>query len=118
LFKRLINALFGNSRAESLAVCPACGGHFVYPVRWQPEDDEHWWMLLRCGACGECRQVTLPDIEAHRFDRELVEAERQIAREADRLSRERFETDVQTFSSALELDLIDADDFARQPNLP
>jgi hypothetical protein len=75
---------------------------------------EHWWMLL----CGESRQVTLPDIEAHRFDRELVEAERQIAREADRLSRERFETDVQTFSSALELDLIDADDFARQPNLP
>jgi hypothetical protein len=52
---------------------------------------EHWWMLL----CGESRQVTLPDIEAHRFDRDLAEAERQIAQEADRL-----------------------DDFARQPNRP
>lgn len=45
--------------------------------------------------CGESRQVTLPDIEAHRFDRDLAEAERQIAQEADRL-----------------------DDFARQPNPP
>jgi hypothetical protein len=68
--------------------------------------------------CGESRQVTLPDIEAHRFDRDLAEAERQIAQEADRLSRARFETDVQTFASALELELINVDDFARQPNPP
>jgi hypothetical protein len=116
LFKRIIDALCRKSAADSHTVCSACGDAFVYPVRWQPADDEHWWMLLRCGACGECRQVTLPDSEAHRFDRELVLAELQMEREADRLSQERLETEVQTFASALELDLIDADDFARQPD--
>jgi hypothetical protein len=73
-------------------------------------------MLLRCGGCGERREVTLPDIEANRFDRELDEAERQIELAADRLSHERFEAEVQAFTSALEHDLIDAADFARHPD--
>jgi hypothetical protein len=118
LFKRLFIRLFANARADSPAVCSACGDDFVYPVHWHPEDDEHWWMLLRCGGCGERRQVTLPDIEAHRFDRELDEAERQITLAADRLSHERFEAEVPAFAAALEHDLIDAADFARQPDGP
>jgi hypothetical protein len=116
LFKRILTRLFRNARVDSLAVCSACGDDFVYPVCWHPEDDEHWSMLLRCGGCGERREVTLPDIEAHRFDRELDEAERQIELAADRLSYERFEVEVQAFTSALEHDLIDAADFARQPD--
>ena len=96
-------------------MCSACGRDFVYPVRWSPHDDRHWWMLLRCGACGECREVTLPDAEANSFDRELIEAEHKIRRAADRLSRERFAGEVHAFAEALQLDLINADDFAREP---
>jgi hypothetical protein len=116
LFKRILTRLYRNARIDSLAVCSACGDDFVHPVCWHPDDDEHWSMLLRCGGCGERREVTLPDIEANRFDRELDEAERQIELAADRLSHERFEAEVQAFTSALEHDLIDAADFARHPD--
>jgi hypothetical protein len=116
LFKRFLTRLLRNALVDSLAVCSACGDDFVYPVCWHPADDRHWSMLLRCGGCGERREVTLPDVEAQRFDRELGEVERQIELAADRLSHERFEAEAQTFASALEHDLIDAADFARQPD--
>jgi len=100
-------------RRETLADCGACGADFVHPVEWSPEGEEHWWMLLRCGACGSSREATVPDSEAALYDLELDRAEHGIERAADRLSRERLAEQTEAFATALELDLIGAEDFAR-----
>jgi hypothetical protein len=100
-------------RRATLADCTACGADFVHPVEWRPHDDRHWWMLLRCGACGATREETVPDPVAEIYDRELDRAERGIRRAADRLSNERLADQAEAFATALKLDLIGAEDFER-----
>jgi rRNA maturation protein Nop10 len=110
LFKRILNR-----RRATLAHCNACGADFVHPVEWSPQDGERWWMLLRCGACGESREETVPDAEAERYDRELEWAEYRMRRAAERLSQEQLADQADSFATALRLDLIGAEDFARRP---
>jgi hypothetical protein len=109
VFKRIFNR-----RPASLADCTECGTDFVHPVEWSPHGDEHWWMLLRCGSCGTTREETVPDADAEQYDRELDLAEHRMKRAADRLSRERLAVEADAFATALELDLIGAEDFARR----
>jgi hypothetical protein len=106
---------FLNRRRATLADCTACGADFVHPVEWSPNDAHTWWMLLRCGACGATREETVPDAEAERYDRELDRAEHRMRCAAERLSRERLAVQADSFATALELDLIGAEDFARPP---
>jgi hypothetical protein len=108
MFKRI----FSRNRA-TLADCTACGADFVHPVEWSPHDEKHWWMLLRCGACGRHHEETVPDAVAELYDRELDQAQFRIRRAADRLSSERLAEQAETFVTALKLDLIGVDDFAR-----
>jgi hypothetical protein len=110
LFKRIFNR-----RRATLSDCSDCGADFVHPVEWSPNDGGTWWMLLRCGACGATREETVPDAEAERYARELDLAEHRMRRAADRLSTELLEHQADAFATALELDLIGAEDFARPP---
>ena len=100
--------------AGGLHVCGDCQADYVHPVEWCEEDAKHWWMRLRCGSCFREREVTVPDAVAERFGRDLDAAEADIGRAADELDHERMEREVEAFAAALERDLIDADDFARQ----
>jgi hypothetical protein len=111
LFKRIFNR-----RRATLSDCSDCGADFVHPVEWSPNNGGTWWMLLRCGACGATREETVPDAEAERYDRELDMAEHRMKRAADRLSAELLEHQADAFATALELDLIGAEDFARPPD--
>ena len=108
MFKRFLRR-----RPRSLADCPACGAHFVHPVEWSPKDDDHWWMLLRCGACHVCREAIVSNLDAAEFDRDLDLAQARILREAERLGRELLAEEAERFATALELDLIGAEDFGR-----
>jgi hypothetical protein len=110
LFKRIFNR-----RRATLSDCSDCGADFVHPVEWSPNDGGTWWMLLRCGACGATREETVLDADAERYDRELDLAEHRMQRAADRLSTELLEHQADAFATALELDLIGAEDFARPP---
>jgi hypothetical protein len=107
MFKRIFRR-----RPASLADCPACGADFVHPVEWSPEDAHKWWMLLRCGACDVRREAIVSNLDAARFDRDLDIAEARMRREADLLSREQLAEEVDRFATALQLDLIDAENFA------
>jgi hypothetical protein len=107
MFKRILRR-----RPASLADCPACGADFVHPVEWRPEDADRWWMLLRCGACNARREAMVGNLDAARFDRDLDIAEARMRRKADLLSREQLAEEIDRFATALELDLIDAEDFA------
>jgi hypothetical protein len=108
LFKRIFNR-----RRATLSECTECGAGFVHPVEWSPNDGGTWWMLLRCGSCGASREAIVPDEEAERYDRELDLAEHRMRSAADRLSRELLEAEADSLATALELDLIGVEDFAR-----
>ena len=42
---------------SALIVCATCGSDFVSPIEWADHDETNWWMRLRCGQCGEFREV-------------------------------------------------------------
>jgi hypothetical protein len=109
MFKRIFNR-----HRRTLSDCTVCGSDHVHPVEWSPNDRESWWMLLRCGSCGTSREETVSDSDAELYDRELDRAEHRMRRAAERLSQERLAAQAESFATALELDLIGAEDFARR----
>jgi hypothetical protein len=100
-------------RPVGLETCPLCERDFVNPVAWEPADERHWWMLLRCGECDAWREVTVSDAEAQRFDVELDRRADMLARAAARLDSQRMAADVEAMIAALRHGLVDAADFAR-----
>lgn len=96
-----------------LVHCPECGSDLVNPVEWHESDDTHWWIRLRCGDCGDKREVIVSDDEAERLDRDLQPGITKIAATAIRLERQRMRADLATLTTALERDLIAPDDFVR-----
>ena len=103
-----------SSRPEAdLTICQSCGSGYVVPTDWAERDEATWWIRLRCGECGSGREVVVPDAAAQRYDRRLREGMDEIARRLHRQEREQMARDAETFATALELDLLDAGDFAR-----
>ena len=78
-------------------------------------DEEHWWIALRCGACGARAEQLVTNAVALRFDRDLDRAHDEIVDEADRMGLEILSTQADALAVALEHDLIGVDDFAPGP---
>jgi hypothetical protein len=100
-------------RDADLQHCRECEADSVHPVEWEPFGDTHWWILLRCGACGARGEGLVANAVAQRFDRELDQAQDEMVRAADRLGHEILSAQADNLGVALERDLIGADDFAR-----
>jgi len=90
-----------------LTSCTSCASAHVIAGTWTKQD-ESWWIQVRCGECGASRDVVVSDAAAQRYDRGM----HAIARALDRLEREAMAKDAEAFATALDLDLVDADDFA------
>jgi hypothetical protein len=95
-----------------LETCALCRADFVNPVDWEPDGDTHWWMLLRCGACGTWREATVTNEVAARYEIELNRRLDVVARALERLDSRRMAAEVETMIQALRRGLIDAADFA------
>jgi ribosomal protein S27AE len=104
--------------ANGLIVCVTCGSDFVSPMEWAEHDETNWWMRLRCGRCGELREVVVSEEVARRYDRALDRTSEAIAATLARLERERMTAEVEAFTTALRLDLLDAADFAARGGIP
>jgi hypothetical protein len=96
-----------------LISCSICGSRTVNPVDWHEHDERHWWVRLRCGECAWSREAVITEAEAQQLDRDLAPGTRDIAALAERLDRERMETEVDVFVTALRRDLIGPADFAK-----
>ena len=83
----------------------------MYPVTWTESGADAWWLLLRCGGCGSWRDVVASNSAVAAFDRVLDEGSAEIELEADRLGRESLRAEADALGTALDLDLIGADDF-------
>ena len=89
-----------------------CGSDFVHPVRWEEEDQHHWWMLLHCGGCGRWWDAVVADEPAREFDAKLDRDQFLIGRAADHFNRQWRTAEADAFAAALDHDAITADDFA------
>lgn len=94
-----------------LALCPLCGSDYVVPLDGT-EGDEHWWVLLRCGACQVVRDLIASEAEVDALCDDIDAGLARLAFGAERLHRERRETEIEIFAAALQHDLISGDDFA------
>jgi len=58
-------------RAGEPHLCRVCGCDFVYPVDWHEASETHFFVRLRCGACGSWREEMFTDdlIDAGDFAR-------------------------------------------------
>jgi uncharacterized Zn finger protein len=92
--------------------CPSCRAPFLCPVEWGTVDDQHWWVLSRCGECGSWTETLIDNAQAARLDVELNAQQALIRRAAERLEAERMAAEADVFIVALQRDLIDAADFA------
>jgi transcription elongation factor Elf1 len=115
-FRSLLTRCAGRARLGGrLERCPGCGHDAVHPVWWEALDEEHWWIALRCGACGARSEQLVTNAVAAGFDRDLDRARAEIVDEAERMRLEIMSTEADAFALALERDLIGVDDFAPGP---
>jgi hypothetical protein len=108
-FRRLFGVQSG-IRAR-LHVCAACEGEFVQATRWDDPVDGTRRVALRCAACGHERE-TVADLTATAlFLAAHSNSIARLAETADTLARERMAAWVDSFTGALERDLIEAAGF-------
>ena len=98
-------------RTDELLRCACCASDFVSPVDAAERGETEWWIRLRCGKCGETREVVVSQDTADRYDRALDRTSEPIVSNLRRIERERMAADVEAFTTALRLDLFDAADF-------
>ena len=97
---------------SGLHQCAVCHAECVVPVMWESVDEKHWHMVLRCGACGTYREVTVGDDVARAFERDLDRGTTEIRAALQKVDRDRMVIQADAFAIALQRDLIDAADFA------
>ena len=80
---------------SGLHQCALCHAEYVVPVWWESLDEERWQMLLRCGACGTYRTVTVGNDLAQAFERDLNRGMREIRAAVDRIDRDRMAVEAE-----------------------
>lgn len=83
-------------------VCRACSSDAVAIAERREHGRAHWWLQIRCGACGSWRETLLPRVVFAPLERMLESDRREIAATAARLERERVEEEVGRFSAAID----------------
>ena len=94
-----------------LEFCLVCGRDFVSIVRCTRTGSGSWRLLLRCGECGTWHETFARDEAVAALQKSIVQGRETLAEGLRCLDRERMGLQVEAFSQALELDLIDPDDF-------
>lgn len=82
-------------------VCPVCRGDLVHPVDWRRTGESAWSLRLRCPECETERDVVMGRSEVEQLNRELYRGTQELAREAQRVSRQNFEDEARRFVAAL-----------------
>ena len=95
-----------------LHVCPECGSKLVQPTRWeQTAKRGHWRLWRRCPECEWRCDGIHGEREIDAFDEALDDGAEALAGELHELEREGMREVVEVFATALQADLITADDF-------
>ena len=94
-------------------MCPECGSDKACPMEWAEAGEHHWWLRIRCPECDAWVQATIANSLAAALDVVLNRQQAQIAAALAELEAEAMAANADLLAAALELDLVNADDFAR-----
>lgn len=95
-----------------LHVCPHCESALVQPTCWEQTDARgHWRLWRRCPECEWRSEEVHAEAAIDAFDEELDLGTRALCNVLKALEHENMQHVVDTFATALEADLITADDF-------
>ncbi|MGB7587176.1 MAG: hypothetical protein WBM00_00550 [Solirubrobacterales bacterium] len=98
--------------AKGLHVCSECGSPLVQPTCWEQTGDRgHWRLWRRCPECEWCCDSVHNEREIDAYDQELDNGTLALTEVLKDLERESMERIARAFGTALEADLITADDF-------
>jgi len=95
-----------------LHVCPACGSKLVQPTCWEQTTERSRWRLWRrCPECEWCCDSVHSEREIDAYDEELDNGAEVLTEVLRALERENMRSLAEAFCTALESDLITAEDF-------
>jgi hypothetical protein len=94
-----------------LEFCPVCRRDFISMARCTKAGTDSWWLLLRCGGCGTWHETFARDDAVAELQAAIARGRETVAEAVRSLDLDRMCSQVDAFTQALELGLIDADDF-------
>src|SRR3954451_22858350 len=98
--------------ASGLHVCPHCESSLVQPTCWEQAGDRgHWRLWRRCPECERRDDEVHAEAAIDAFDEEVGVGSPALSDVLKTLEHEIMAFVVDTFSAALDADLISADDF-------
>lgn len=101
-------------QSAKLHICPDCGSCLVHPLCWEQAGDRaHWRVWRRCPECEWSCEGVYGEHEIDAFDEQLDLGAHELADELRTLEHENMANMADAFVTALNSDLIGADDFAR-----
>lgn len=97
---------------SGLHICPACNSNLVQPIRRERTARSGYWRLWRhCPDCGWGCESIHETLQLNAYDRVLKAGTKALEKELEQRELEGIREIAETFSAALEADLITADDF-------
>ena len=100
------------SKATGLHVCPKCSSKLVQPTCWEQTSPRGSWRLWRrCPECEWCGDSVHGEREIDAYDEELDNGTASLADRLEELERESMQRVVEALATALQADLITAEDF-------
>jgi predicted RNA-binding Zn-ribbon protein involved in translation (DUF1610 family) len=98
---------------HSLHVCPECGSTLVQPTSWEQQGDRTLWRVWRrCPECEWTSEGLHSEVEIDAFDAQLDLGSHELADQLRTLEHANMREMADAFITALDGDLIGADDFA------
>jgi hypothetical protein len=98
--------------AKGLHVCPSCGSCLVQPTCWEQTSDRGSWRVWRrCPECEWSCDGVHRESEIDDFDEQLDIGAHELADELKALEHANMAQMTKAFVTALNADLISADDF-------
>src|SRR5215216_4312955 len=92
----------------AMTMCPRCGSTFLQPLRCEAKGSDVVVVELRCPDCMTWLKAPHTRADMRELDRRQAEYRGEIVASYEKLVAE-------SWGRALELDLVDADDFAITP---
>ena len=101
-----------------LTACPRCGSRLLQPLRSRPRSSDEVLVDLRCPECETWMQGSFSKADAEELDRLQSACRDQIVTAYEQSVAESMRALAFNLATALELDLLSADDFAPPRRLP
>ena len=95
-----------------MTMCPRCGSTFLQPLRCEAKGSDVLLVELRCSDCNAWLKAPHTRADMRELDRRQAEYRALISAEYERVVADSMEALASCLASALEMDLVGADDFA------